>query len=298
MGSSNDGSPAAQGAQDTAEGDQRNDAAPEPSGEQQRGFFGRLLDAFSPNDDRDADRAAHREEHHGIANLRSLRVDDVAVPKAEIAAVPVEIGLKELVAVFRDQGYSRLPVYEGSLDNPVGMILLKDLALKHDFNSTEPFDLRALLRPILFAPPSMGAAALLQKMQRERRHLAMVIDEYGGVDGLLTIEDLIETIIGEIDDEHDEVAGALWIQDKPGSYIVQSRATLDAFEAETGLELRRDEDDEDVNTLGGLIFVRTGRVPRKGEVIEHESGARFEVLEGDPRRIKRLRVRLPDHSVT
>lgn len=293
MGSSTDGSPAAQGAQDTAEDESRQ--AYESTGDrEQRGFFGRLFDAFSPNDDREAERDAPREQGHGIANLRRLRVDDVAVPKAEIAAVPVEIGLKDLVGTFREQGYSRLPVYEGSLDNPLGMILLKDLALHHDFTSTEPFDLRKLLRPILFAPPSMSAGTLLQKMQRERMHLALVIDEYGGVDGLLTIEDLIETIIGEIDDEHDEVAGALWIQEKPGSYVVQSRASLDAFEAETGLELRRDDDDEDVNTLGGLIFVRTGRVPRKGEVIEHESGASFEILDGDPRRIKRLRVRLPE----
>lgn len=296
MGSSNDGSPAAQGAQDTAEDDQRSTYADdlETNGDtQQRGFFGRLFGAFSPNDDR-LDDDLIREEPSGIANLRRLRVDDVAVPKAEIAAVPVEIALTDLVGTFREQGYSRLPVYEGSIDNPLGMILLKDLALHHDFTSTEPFDLRKLLRPIMFAPPSMGAGTLLQKMQRDRMHLALVIDEYGGVDGLVTIEDLIETIIGEIDDEHDEVAGALWIKDKPDSYVVQSRASLDAFERETGLRLRGDDDDEDVDTLGGLIFVRAGRVPRKGEVIEHESGATFEILDGDPRRIKRLRVRMPE----
>ncbi|MDB6452269.1 hemolysin family protein [Falsirhodobacter sp. 20TX0035] len=294
MGSSIDGSPAAQGAQDTAEDDQQRDVADVALDERDnRGFFGRLFGAFAPGEDRDA-AADAPEEHHGIANLRRLRVDDVAVPKAEIKAVSIDIGLKELVAVFREEGYSRLPVYENSLDNPLGMVLLKDLALRHDFTSHEPFDLRTLLRPIMFAPPSMTAAVLLQKMQRERMHLALVIDEYGGVDGLVTIEDLIETIIGEIDDEHDEVAGALWVQDKQGNYIVQSRASLDAFEKATGLELRREDDDEDVNTIGGLIFVRAGRVPRKGEVVEHESGARFEVLDGDPRRIKRLRVHLPE----
>lgn len=310
MGSSIDGSPAAQGAQDTAEDVSRRnvvdtltspahvierdsppdrDAPPEKDG---RGFFGRLFSAFSPDDREDLD-ADTDEDMSGIANLRRLRVNDVAVPKAEIVAVPVDIGLSDLVATFRREGYSRLPVYDVSLDNPLGMILLKDLALKHDFTSEEPFDLRALLRPIMFAPPSMTLGILLQKMQRERMHLALVIDEYGGVDGLVTIEDLIETVIGEIDDEHDEVAGALWVQDRQGDYIVQSRASVDAFRKATGIDLRGSEEDEDVNTIGGLIFVRAGRVPKKGEVVEHESGVRFEVLDGDPRRIKRLRVHLP-----
>ncbi|MEH6776470.1 MAG: transporter associated domain-containing protein, partial [Cereibacter changlensis] len=134
---------------------------------------------------------------------------------------------------------------------------------------------------------------LLQKMQRERVHMALVIDEYGGVDGLVTIEDLIETVIGEIEDEHDEAEGALWVQEKPGVYIVQSRAPLEEFEAEIGLRLRRDEEDEEIDTLGGLVFLRTGRVPVRGEIVPHESGAEFEVIDADPRRIKRLRVRMP-----
>ncbi|WP_128253394.1 hemolysin family protein [Falsirhodobacter deserti] len=296
MGSSIDGSPAAQGAQDTAEDGQRYDIADhhDDTERDNRGFFGRLFGAFAQADDREDDVPAPAQDHHGIANLRRLRVEDVAVPKAEIKAVSIDIGLKDLVAIFREEGYSRLPVYKDTLDNPLGMILLKDLALRYDFTSSEPFDLRPLLRPIMFAPPSMTAAMLLQKMQRERVHLALVIDEYGGVDGLVTIEDLIETIIGEIDDEHDEVAGALWVRDKQGNFIVQSRASLNEFEKATGLELRREDEDEDVDTIGGLIFVRAGRVPRKGEVVEHESGARFEVLDGDPRRIKRLRVLLPE----
>ncbi|QUS36603.1 hemolysin family protein [Falsirhodobacter algicola] len=287
-----DGPPAAQGAQDTAEDDQRYDADLHTDREN-KGFFGRLFGAFAPNEDRDDDSDSHGERT-GIDHLRSLTVEDVAVPKAEISAVQADIGLKDLVGTFRREGYSRLPVYEQTIDNPIGMILLKDLALHHDFTSDESFDLRKLLRPIMFAPPSMSAAVLLQKMQRERAHLALVIDEYGGVDGLVTIEDLIETIIGEIDDEHDEVAGALWVQDKQGHYIVQSRASLEAFEKVSGLDLRREHEDEDVDTIGGLVFVRAGRVPKRGEVIDHESGARFEVLDGDPRRIKRLRVVLPD----
>jgi magnesium and cobalt transporter len=146
---------------------------------------------------------------------------------------------------------------------------------------------------VLFAPPSMPAATLLQKMQRDRVHMALVIDEYGGVDGLVTIEDLIETVIGEIEDEHDEAEGALWKQESDGVFVAQSTVPLDEFEAAIGLTLRNGEDDEDIDTLGGLVFLRTGRVPVRGEIVPHESGAEFEVLDADARRIKRLRVRLP-----
>jgi magnesium and cobalt transporter len=130
-------------------------------------------------------------------------------------------------------------------------------------------------------------------MQKERVHMALVIDEYGGVDGLVTIEDLIETVIGEIEDEHDEVEGALWKEEKPGVFVAKATAPLDEFEQALGLTLRDGEDDGDIDTLGGLVFLRTGRVPARGEIVPHESGAEFEVVDADPRRIKRLRVRLP-----
>ncbi|MBZ4690213.1 MAG: CorC/Hlyc family protein with domain [Cereibacter sp.] len=295
MGSSNDGSLAAQGAQRSSD----DDHPPEPG---QRGIIGRILSAFSPNEPaNDAGSSqstaltlAHSLTLPGIANLRRLRVDDVAIPKVEVIAVPLDIGKDELVEVFREHGFSRMPVYKGTLDHPQGLVLLKDLALQHGFNgSSGRFSLRKLLRPVLYAPPSMPIGVLLQKMQRERVHMALVIDEYGGVDGLVTIEDLIETVIGEIEDEHDEAEGALWAQEKPGVYIVQSRAPLEEFEAEIGLRLRRDEEDEEIDTLGGLVFLRTGRVPVRGEIVPHESGAEFEVIDADPRRIKRLRVRMP-----
>jgi magnesium and cobalt transporter len=153
--------------------------------------------------------------------------------------------------------------------------------------------LRKLLRPLIYAPPSMPAAVLLQKMQRERVHMALVIDEYGGVDGLVTIEDLIETVIGEIEDEHDDVEAALWKEEKPGVIVAQATAPLDEIEAATGVKLRTAEDDSEIDTLGGLVFLRTGRVPSRGEIVPHETGAEFEVLDADPRRIKRLRLRLP-----
>lgn len=230
---------------------------------------------------------------HGIANLRRLRVDDVSIPKVEIVAVPLDIGRDELVAVFREHGFSRVPVYKGTLDHPQGLVLLKDLALQHGFGATGRFSLRKLLRPVLYAPPSMPVGVLLQKMQKDRIHMALVIDEYGGVDGLVTIEDLIETVIGEIEDEHDEDEGLLWKEEKPGCYLAQATAPLDDFETAIGLRLRVTEDDEEIDTLGGIVFLRSGRVPARGEVISHESGASFEVIDADPRRIKRLRVRLP-----
>ena len=291
MGSSNDGSAAAQNAASVAGGD-------EPA---QRGFFGRLLNAFSPNeaatdgDTRDKGGAAVPlgGAAHGIGNLRRMRVDDVAIPKLDIVAVPLNIGKDELVAVFRAHGFSRVPVYKGSLDHPQGLVLLKDLALQHGFGATGRFSLQKLLRPMLFAPPSMPVGVLLQKMQRDRVHMALVIDEYGGVDGLVTIEDLIETVIGEIEDEHDDADGAQWKLERPGVFMVQSTAPLKENEAAIGLHLRKDEDDEEIDTIGGLVIVRAGRVPRRGEVIAHESGVSFEIVEADPRRIKRLRLRLP-----
>lgn len=229
----------------------------------------------------------------GLSNLRRLRVDDVSIPKADIAAVPLDIDKDALVEAFRTHGFSRLPVYKGTLDHPQGLVLLKDLALQHGFGAGGRFSLRKLLRPVLYAPPSMPAAVLLQKMQRDRVHMALVIDEYGGVDGLVTIEDLIETVIGEIEDEHDEVEGLLWKKENEGIYIAQSTAPLDEFEAEIGMTLRSSDDDDDIDTLGGLVFVRVGRVPVRGEIVPHESGAEFEIIDADPRRIKRLRVRLP-----
>lgn len=228
--------------------------------------------------------------------MRRMRVDDVAIPKAEIVAVPLDIGKDELVEVFREHGFSRVPVYKGTLDHPQGLVLLKDLALQHGFGATGRFSLKRLLRPILYAPPSMPTGVLLQKMQKERVHMALVIDEYGGVDGLVTIEDLIETVIGEIEDEHDEDEGALWTEEKPGVILAQSTAPLEEIEAALGIPLRMGEEDEEIDTLGGLVFLRSGRVPARGEVIEHESGVQFEIVDADPRRIKRLRVRVPSQG--
>jgi magnesium and cobalt transporter len=289
MGSSNDGSTTAQDTQLESDADEKKVS---------RGFLGRWINAFGSTQSSDAAQARQKPDGVsnpalGLGNLRRLRVDDVSIPKIEIAAVPLDIGKDELVEAFRKHGFSRLPVYKGTLDHPQGLVLLKDLALQHGFGATGRFSLKRLLRPVLFAPPSMPAPALLQKMQRERVHMALVIDEYGGVDGLVTIEDLIETVIGEIEDEHDEAEGVLWKEESEGVFVVQSTVPLNEIEPALGIKLRSDEDDEDIDTLGGLIFLRVGRVPARGEIIPHESGAEFEILDADARRIKRLRLRLP-----
>jgi len=301
MGSRNDGpanateAPAEGSANDM--GDASSDAQP------RSGMMQRLIRVLRPGRRGKVDQGmptaphamtAHQAVGHGLANLRKLRVDDVSVPKVDIISVPTDIGRDDLVAVFRQHGFSRVPVYKGTLDHPQGLILLKDLALQHGFGATGRFNLRKLLRPLIYVPPSMPVGVLLQKMQRERVHMALVIDEYGGVYGLVTIEDLIETIIGEIEDEHDEEEGVLWKEEKPGVFLAQAMAPLDDFEAAIGIRLRNGEDDDaDIDTLGGIVFLRTGRIPSRGEVVPHESGVEFEVVDADPRRIKRLRVRLP-----
>ena len=274
----------------------RTEAEAEPA--EASGFWGRLFGSASqaPEDTVAAQDTVAEMQPHGMINLRRMRVEDVAIPSAEILSVPVTIERDDLVKVFRDSGYTRVPVYEGTLDTPLGFAHLKDFALTHGFNGgTKPFDLAQMLRPLLFVPPSMPIGVLLAKMQAERRHMALVIDEYGGVDGLVTIEDLIEQVIGEIEDEHDPGEDQTWYQEKSGCYIALARTPLDEFEAEIGLSLTRHEDvdEEEIDTLGGLVFMLSGRVPARGEVIVHPEGPEFEVMDADPRRIKRLRVMLP-----
>lgn len=233
---------------------------------------------------------------HGLASLRQLRVEDVSVPEADIRAVPVTASKEDILKAFRTGGKTRLPVYDGTLDTPVGLVHLKDFALKHGFNGNgEDFDLRAILRPLLYVPPSMPLSVLLQKMQTERIHMALVIDEYGGTDGLVTIEDLLEQVVGEIEDEHDIEEAKLWTKEGADSWLVRAKTPLDEFEAEIGLALTEHEeiDEEEIDTLGGLVFMLAGRVPARGEVVQHPSGIEFDVIDADPRRIKRMRVRLP-----
>ncbi len=265
------------------------------------GLFGRIIEAFSPPEETPATSAGGETiESRGMINLRRMRVEDVAIPTADIVAVANTISKDELVQQFRESGMTRIPVYEGTLDTPLGFVHLKDFALSHGFNGeTSDFDLSSMLRPLLFVPPSMPIGVLLTKMQTERRHMALVIDEYGGVDGLLTIEDLIEQVVGEIEDEHDTDEDRPWVKEKPGCYVALAKTPLADFEAEIGRSLTDSDevDEEEIDTLGGLVFMLSGRVPARGEVVPHPEGPEFEVIDADPRRIKRLRIRLPEHAV-
>jgi magnesium and cobalt transporter len=294
MGESTDASSnAARGAQ----------AESQDSDDEQSGFFRRLFDAFNPNEDDEDDDGANPQGAGvlGLGNLRTLTVEDVAIPTSDIVAVPVDITKDDLVKVFRESGLSRLPVYDGTLDSPIGMAHLKDFALSHGFNGgSGRFALRKMLRPLLYVPPSMSIGVLLQNMQSERRHMALVIDEYGGVDGLVTIEDLIEQVVGEIEDEHDTEEDTFWVKEPSGSYVALAKTPLEEFEEELGHSLTdADEvDEEEIDTLGGLVFMLSGRVPVRGEIVEHPGGTTFEVVEADPRRIKRLRVRPPGQGAS
>ena len=269
------------------------DTEPEARSDAEPGFFGRLVQALSPGET-DEPQSVAVVGVPGIVNLRRMRVEDVLIPKAEIVSVPDSITKAELVDVFRDSGLTRLPVYDGTLDAPKGFIHLKDFALKHGFNGKGGFQIEPLIRPLLFVPPSMPIGILLTKMQTDRIHIALVIDEYGGVDGLVTIEDLIEQVIGEIEDEHDTEEGKYWTEEKPGCVLAEAKTPLNDFEEAFGIELtsHEDIDEEEIDTLGGLVFMISGRIPARGEVVPHPAGHEFEVVDADPRRIKRLRVRL------
>jgi len=206
--------------------------------------------------------------------------------------VPDDATLDEVIAVFRRSTNSRLPVYSETLDNPLGLVHLKDIALNYGFEANGKFDLKSIIRPLIYVPPSMPLGALLQKMQSERMHMALVIDEYGGVEGLVTLEDLIEEIVGEIEDEHDVEEAQLWSEESPSVFVAQARAPLDEFEEAAGVDLLPDDLDEEVDTLGGLVFMLIGRVPSRGECIRDGHGHEFEVIDADARRVKTLRVRL------
>lgn len=232
-----------------------------------------------------------------LHNMRRMRVDDISVPRTDIIAVPEGVSLPDLVETFQSSTYSRLPVYRETLDHPVGLVHLKDLALTYGFGANgKPLEIEALIRPMLYAPPSMPIGTLLQKMRATRSHMALVIDEYGGVDGLVTIEDIVEEIVGDIADEHDDEESDLWSEESPGVYQVQARMDLEDFAEELGVRLAGPEHDEEVDTLGGLVIRMSGRVPDRGETLVLPDGHEVEIIDADARRIKRLRVRLkPDH---
>ncbi|MBU6497001.1 MAG: HlyC/CorC family transporter [Rhodospirillales bacterium] len=233
-----------------------------------------------------------RQERVLIANVLRLRgttADDVMVPRADIVAMRLDCTFEEAVAQFRAEGHSRLPIYREQLDEIVGMVHLKDVFSY--VGRPEAFKLEALLRRPLMVAPQVPVLDLLLQMRQARMHLALVVDEYGGIDGLVTIEDLVETITGDIADEHDEVAGPMVIERGDGALDMDARLPIEDFEARMGPVLTEDEREADIDTIGGLVFTLAGRVPARGEVLGHPSGVEFRVLDADARRIRRLRVR-------
>jgi CBS domain containing-hemolysin-like protein len=250
-----------------------------------------------------------------ILGLRERRIADVMVPRADIIAVQQDIPLGELMKVFENAGHSRLVAYDDTLDDPVGMVHIRDLlafmatraAVDPDKNAKrrKPFpaglDLKTvdlamplsatrIIRALLFVPPSMPALDLLVKMQATRMHLALVIDEYGGTDGLVSMEDVVEQIVGEIEDEHDEYLPASVMRQADGSFLADARANLEDVTATLGAEFDVGDVAEEVDTLGGYIAIRIGRVPTRGELVPGPGTFEIEILDADPRRVKKLRI--------
>jgi CBS domain containing-hemolysin-like protein len=227
-----------------------------------------------------------------VLRLRDKTAYDVMVPRADILAMPEDLTLDQAITLIQKEGHSRFPVYRSNLDEVVGMVHIKDVIAAVG-RAPDSFSMKAILRKPLFVVPTVPVLDLLLQMRAARIHMALVVDEYGGIDGLVTIEDLVETIVGDISDEHDEVSTAS-IQERPdGSLEMDARTTVEAFELKLGQVLTDEERAADIDTVGGLVFTLAGRVPARGELISHPSGLEFRVLDADPRRIRRLRVRKP-----
>jgi CBS domain containing-hemolysin-like protein len=228
-----------------------------------------------------------------VLRLRDKTAYDIMLPRADILAMPEELTLDQAIKLIQREGHSRFPVYRGNLDEIVGMVHIKDVfaAVGRDPAS---FSLKAILRRPLLVVPTVPVLDLLLQMRAQRIHMALVVDEYGGIDGLVTIEDLVETIVGDISDEHDEVTKPTIIERPDGTLEMDARTTVEAFEQRMGPVLTEEERAADIDTVGGLVFTLAGRVPARGELISHGSGLEFRVLDVDPRRIRRLRVRRPD----
>ena len=236
---------------------------------------------------------ARREMIERVIAFDEKRVVDVMAPRADIYGVDMDTPLEELIAAFASAGHSRMPVYRGDLDDPVGMAHIKDVvglvaAGENDRGGKGPI-LKTIRREILYVPPSMRVTDLLLRMQASRIHMALVIDEYGGTDGLVTIEDLVEEIVGEINDEHDEEEAPIIAPRAGGGWDVDARVELDDFEEETGLRL--ESEDDEIDTVGGYVVSLAGRVPQRGEVLSSVGFLDFEVTEADARKVRKLHIR-------
>ncbi len=285
------------------------------NGEVKAGFIPRLKDFFGissvesnlkssleevieEHGSKKIDKSLSADERTMLSNILEygeLRVYDVMVPRADIIAIPMDTSFEDLVRLFASAGHSRLPIYKDTLDEIMGMVHVKDAIMVIAANGQSEAASTALAtfqRPVLFVPASMKILDLLAKMRSNRMHMAVVVDEYGGTDGLVTIEDLVEEIVGEIEDEHDS-ADIMELESLGhGNYDADARLEIDYLQEKLGVDLLEDEE-EDVDTLGGLVVAQAGRVPEIGEVIIHPSGYRFEVVDASPRTIYKLRIYAP-----
>ena len=228
-----------------------------------------------------------------ILKIDGIRSSDIMIPRADIGAVELNDSFEKVLEVFIKEAHSRVPIYEKNLDNIIGMIHIKDLVNYQNQKKMETNFLQNLKREILEIPPSMPVLDLLLKMQLTRLHMGIVIDEYGCTDGLVTIEDVIEEITGEIEDEHDEKNLPMLIKSSLNTFEASARIEIDELQKVTNVEFLNSYDNDDVDTLGGLIFSITGRVPQRGEIIKHSSGTTFEIKDADPMKIKSVKVTTP-----
>jgi magnesium and cobalt transporter len=224
-----------------------------------------------------------------VLRLREINADDVMVPRPDIIAIRSNVSFSEAVALIRREGHSRFPVFRDHLDDILGMVHIKDVFAYT--GAPETFTIEGIIRKPLMVAPQISVLDLLLQMRLTRTHLALVVDEYGGIDGLVTIEDLVETIVGDIADKHDEIEGPMLVERPNGALDINALLPVEEFEARLGPVLSDDERAADIETVGGLVFNLAGRVPTKGEIIPHPSGIEFLVLEADARRIRRLRAR-------
>jgi CBS domain containing-hemolysin-like protein len=238
---------------------------------------------------------AERQMLRNLLHFGEQTAGDICVTRGDIISVPSSISFDDLVRAFADAGHSRLPVYGESLDDVIGMIHIKDVFVA-SVDASRDRSLTALMRDPLFVPESMGVIELLARMRQQRTHLAIVVDEFGGTEGLVTIEDVVEEIVGDIEDEHDEAeAGMLTMVDE-GVWDADARLELD--ELAQAVDPRLSSDDDEVDTVGGLVFVLAGHIPTKGECVTHPSGWTIEALDSDPRRILRVRLHAPERETT
>jgi magnesium and cobalt transporter len=247
-----------------------------------------------------------------VLKLRDVTAANIMVPRADIVAVEAKTSRSDVLTLLVEEGHSRFPVYRETLDDVAGLVHIKDIAILATNNLPDPGDQRSgrtlqktasaplveMVRPVLFVSPAVRVMDLLLEMRFKRTHMAMVVDEYGGIDGLLTIEDVVEQIVGEIEDEHDDDDTPEMVQRTDGTVLANARVTLEDFESQHGMVFT-EEEREEADTLGGLVARLAGRVPGRGELVKHPSGLEFEVLDGDPRHVRRLRIRgLPQQSAS